>query len=260
MPWLDKGWYLVIEFEKSTSGLFPEALRLAQAQPSYCQLMDHRGHVFHRVILREAEAEQALELLELIQNWSHARAYVKGDPIQPADVMRQIECYALRRHRGTLSGCLLLPQGDWPFPAALGCRWDAVQLEWTGEPFNSWTRYWFQFACLDSDRLLIIDKNRLQARVGSAFAARGACPMVQAARFEQILGRLPDSIDLDKQPEWKRDTHYPLRTSIYMPSALKHDPPVVPTDMDAYRRYMTRILDGLQWDASPRRTPAELTS
>jgi len=258
VPWLDKGWYLVIEFEKSTSGLFPEALRLAQAQPTYCQLMDHRGHVFHRVILRETEAEQALELLEPIQNWSHARAYVKGDPIQPVDAIRQIGCYALRQRRGTLSGCLLLPQGDWPFPAALGCRWDAVQLEWTGEPFNVWARYWFQFARLDSDHLMVIDKDRLRIRIGSAFEARGACPMVQAARFEQILGRLPDSIDLDTQPEWKRDTHYPLRTSPYAPATLRHVPPVVPTDVDAYRRYMTRILDGLQWERSRSNTLAEV--
>jgi len=258
VPWLDKGWYLVIEFEKSTSGLFPEALRLAQAQPTYCQLMDHRGHVFHRVILSETEAEQALELLELIQNWSHARAYVKGNPIQPADVMRQIECYALRRNRGTLSECLLLARGDWPFPAALGCRWDAVQLEWTGEPFNTWTRYWFQIALMDSDHLLVIDKNRLQSRLDTALAAHGSCPMVQAARLEEILGRLPGCIDLDKEPEWRRDSRYPIRTSIYVPSPLRHVPSVVPTDVDAYRRYMTRILDGLQWDTSPYRIPVEL--
>lgn len=260
MAWLDRGWYLVIEFEKSTSGLFKDALRLAQAHPSYCQLMDHRGHVFHRVVMREDDLAQAMELLELIQNWSHARTYFRGDELESSVARSQLECYAWRLSAGGLCTCRLLPEGGWAFPASLGCGWDAVQLQWLGGSRSDGIRHWFHCGRMEKNRLLVVDKDRLWSRVESEIAAHGACPMLDSAAIEQIVRRLPETIDVRREPAWRllnvRELHRVISRP-HFPSYLKELPPVLPRSPEAYDRYMARLLDGLEWQ---RPQVAELTA
>ena len=239
----------MIEFEKSTSGLFKDALRLAQAHPSYCQLMDHRGHVFHRVVMREDDLVQAMELLEMVQNWSHARTYLRGDEIEASVARSQLECYAWRLGTGGLSTCRLLPEGDWAFPAALGCGWDAVQLQWLGNRSEG-IRHWFHCGRIEKNRLLVLDKDRLRQRVEGELAAHGACPMLSSASIEQIVRRLPETIDLRRDPAWRildgRELHRVAVHSHFLSHQMRL-PPVLPRNCEAYDRHMARLLDGLEW-------------
>jgi len=259
MAWLDRGWYLVIEFEKSTSGLFKDALRLAQTHASYCQLMDHRGHVFHRVVMLEDDVAEAMELLEIVQNWSHVRTYFRGDELEASAARGQLECYAWRLGAGGLPTCRLLPEGGWPFPASLGCGWDAVQLQWLG-PRSEGIRHWFQCGRVEKNRLLVVDKDRLRQRVGGELAAHGACPMLDSASIEQIVRRLPETIDVRRESAWRLVAERELDRGARRPHFFNHQvdlPPVLPRNCEAYERYLARLLDGLEWQ--PRQV-AELTA
>ena len=165
MDWVDRGWYLVVEFEKSSSGLFDLALKQAEAHESHCQLMDHRGHVFHRVVYGHDDTPQAIELLDIIGQWRGARAYLKGHAVSPAVVRTQLDCYAWRLKVGRVGECPLLPVPDWPFPTALGCQWGSAVLDWNGPGWGRHCRSWFESGKVEHGCRLVTDKPHLRKRL-----------------------------------------------------------------------------------------------
>ena len=251
MQWTDRGWYLVVEFEKSTSCLFDDALQLARLHGSYCQLMDHRGHVFHRVVFGEGEVQAAIRLLDVVAQWRRARAYLKGHEAPPAAVRCQLDCYAWRQARGRLQECPLLPTGDWPFPQALGCQWGRVMLNWLDDSRRVSLRPWFLFGRIERGHVLVISKRRLRQRVEAEARARGACPIFGAARLPEIVERLPDSIDVEAEPEWRLEVTPTRRSALCASCGVEPLPSVSPKSVGDYRRLMVRLLDGLQFPLPP---------
>ncbi len=243
MPWIDRGWYLVVEFEQSSSNSFERVLRLVRAHESYCQLMDHRGHVFHRVTFSATDASAACGLLDLVKQWRSTRVYVKGDETEPGCVHTQLDCYLWHVEQAGIENCPLGPGRDWPLPKGFGSTWDAIRLIWPGRGGVRW----FEYGAFESKTVYAIEKDLVRRLANEYAEAHRACPLCHAARMDEVLERLPERIDLDDSPEWESVEVVRTHPS-WSGRAAETVVTVQPRSAEAYRRYVDRILDGLQFE------------
>lgn len=78
----DTGWQLILEFGQSSSDYFDMALRHAQKQSGYSQLMDENRKMVYRVTFRKRDMRRFWRLWELVQGWSATRVYLNGDELE----------------------------------------------------------------------------------------------------------------------------------------------------------------------------------
>jgi hypothetical protein len=81
-PEPDNGWQLILEFGQSTSDYFEMALRHAQKQPGYSQLMDENRQMVYRVTFRKRDMRRFWRLWEFVQGWAATRVYLNGDELE----------------------------------------------------------------------------------------------------------------------------------------------------------------------------------
>ena len=84
--------------------------------------------------------------------------------------------------------------------------------------------------------------------------------MLDSASIEQIVRRLPETIDVRRESAWRLVAERELDRGARRPHFFNHQvdlPPVLPRNCEAYERYLARLLDGLEWQ--PRQV-AELTA
>ena len=74
--------HLIIEFGHSRSEVFAYALRQAQKQAGFMQIMDETRHVIYRVPFRRNETRRFWTLWESVQNWSSSRIYCEGRELE----------------------------------------------------------------------------------------------------------------------------------------------------------------------------------
>ena len=83
--WVDRGWYVVTEFERTPSINFQRTVELAKTHPGFTTLMDERNVMIYRNIYRERDLFHFQEMQKLIKNWKGAAGIItfdeKGDPI-----------------------------------------------------------------------------------------------------------------------------------------------------------------------------------
>lgn len=79
--WVDRGWYLVLEFEDTTSDKLDRALRIARRHPGYIKLLDENRQIVHRVLYRRRDLLLFWSLFERVRNWKSTRVYVNGNPV-----------------------------------------------------------------------------------------------------------------------------------------------------------------------------------
>lgn len=75
--------HLILEFEASRSELFDFALRQAQKQPGFLQIMDENRHMVYRVPFRRGDMRHFWQLWTYVQNWSSTRVYCEGRQLDP---------------------------------------------------------------------------------------------------------------------------------------------------------------------------------
>lgn len=81
-PEADSSWQLILEFGHSTSDYFEMALRHAQKQPGYSQLMDENRQMVYRVAFRKRDMRRFWRLWEIVQGWATTRVYLNGDELE----------------------------------------------------------------------------------------------------------------------------------------------------------------------------------
>lgn len=74
--------HLIVEFGHSRSELFAYALRQAQKQSGFQQLMDEDRHMLYRVPFRRNEMRRFWQLWDCVQGWSSTRIYSDGNELQ----------------------------------------------------------------------------------------------------------------------------------------------------------------------------------
>lgn len=245
--WVDRGWYLVTEFEKTPSIHYNKALELARAHPGFIQLMDERNILIYRNIYREHDLAQFQELYKLVKNWKGTRLYFKGDEVEYDTIESGIQCYVRTK---------LLPTPDTPATShqtcenftkhqletsqplgCPGCRRSGVSMEWkTSRAVDSPS--WFFFGSLDPHKVYIINKDELKHGVIGHLAEYASCPLLDLDLVVQFIECLPDRIDPRKDREWvyNKSRQTEIRVQYYK------NPDVLPVSADAYRAYMKRKL------------------
>lgn len=74
--------HLIIEFRQSRSEYFAWALRQAQKQAGFQQLMDEDRHIVYRAPFRRSEQRRFWNLWDCVQSWSSTRLYCQGRELE----------------------------------------------------------------------------------------------------------------------------------------------------------------------------------
>lgn len=247
--WVDRGWYLVTEFEKSSSVNFQKAVELAKTHPGFIQLMDERNILIYRNIYRHYDVGQFQQLYALIKNWKGTRLYFKGMETSYDTIESGIRCYYQTKldHPGTgdldeqAEGCRsfdrhTLETSD--HPGCIGCRRSGVSMEWPpdaeGDKFP-----WFFYGRLDQHQVYALNRDDIQQFVYGHLVLYASCPLLDLDRISEFVRTLPERIDPRKDREWEyRKSTRPDG----IPARFYRLPDVLPKSADAYRLYLKRVL------------------
>ncbi len=74
--------YIIVEFGHSRSEYFSFALKQAQKQRGFAQLLDEDRHLVYRVPYRKNEMRRFWQLWNYVQSWSTTRVYREGSELQ----------------------------------------------------------------------------------------------------------------------------------------------------------------------------------
>lgn len=74
--------HVIVEFGHSRSEYFSFALKQAQKQRGYAQLLDEDRHLVYRVPFRKGEMRRFWQLWNYVQSWSTTRVYCDGRELQ----------------------------------------------------------------------------------------------------------------------------------------------------------------------------------
>lgn len=251
--WIDRGWYLVTEFEKSPSINFQKAITLAQTHPGFIQLMDERNILIYRNIYREHDVRQFRQLYALVKNWKGTRLYFKGDETSYDTIESGIRCYIKtkleyraehiedREDAGEEhNGCKTFTPHRLETSSSLGCvgcRRSGVGMEWPPEPASDMPP-WFFYGRLDRHNVYNLDKEELHQSVDGNLILYASCPLLDLDRISQFVKSLPDRIDPRKDREWE----YRKSESNDVSVRFRRMPDVLPKNPEAYRMYLKRVL------------------
>ncbi len=74
--------HIIVEFGHSRSEYFTFALKQAQKQRGFAQLLDEDRHLVYRVPFRKNEMRRFWQLWNYVQSWSTTRVYLEGRELQ----------------------------------------------------------------------------------------------------------------------------------------------------------------------------------
>jgi hypothetical protein len=250
VQWVDRGWYLVTEFEKTPSVNFRRAVELAKTHPGFIPLMDERNILIYRNIYRENELLLFQELYKFIKNWRGVKLYFKGAQVDFETIESGVLCYIrakLLPGESTTSNspktCRSFNRENLETPLLLGCVgcWRSyISMEW--EPFQSAeVPCWFFFGSLDQHKVYNINKEEMENVAIGHLSEYHSCPLLNLDRIRTFIQQLPDRIDPRKDKEWKYTKNNKKRQT-EMRGEYRKDPDVLPISEEAYRAYLKRML------------------
>lgn len=249
--WIDRGWYLVTEFERTPSINFQWAVELAQSHPEFTPLMDERNVLIYRNIYRKEQLREFQEMYQLIKNWKGAKLYIKGEGVEFDMIGQGIQCYiqTVLSHHKVLSdstgSCHSFPhQNSSQILGCIGCRRSYVSKEW--ENFGSSDiPVWFAFGRLDHNQVYQIHKEDLESAVIGELIEYHYCPLLDLDDIRTFIRELPERIDPRKDREWRynRKRNESRITAAPNPRfnpRASREPAILPVSEEAYRAYLQR--------------------
>lgn len=247
IQWIDRGWYLVTEFEKTSSINFRQAVELARVHPGFIQLMDERNILIYRNIYYERDLLLFQKLYKLIKNWKGTRFYFKGNQIDFEAVESGIRCYLRTKlisgesmMTGAIKTCGNFEKNNLETASLLGwigCWRSYVRMEWESSQ-TAEVPCWFFFGSLNQHKVYIINKEELENVVIGHLIEYYSCPLLDLDRIRAFIRQLPDRIDPKKDREWK----YHNKRQTGMSPVYHKEPGVLPISAETYRAYLKRIL------------------
>jgi hypothetical protein len=244
--WINRGWYLVTEFEQTNSKYFEKALALAQKAPGFIKLMDERNILIYRNIFQPEHLLEFEVLYELIRSWRNTKIYLKGEETDPTIMDEGVSCYIKTKlRRWSSQGCQSFNTEAFKL-GYIGCWHSGVTLHWTPGASSYFSpRCWFFDGVLDSKGIYVIQKDEIYQRVVGSLSEYRHCPLLNLKSLSAFIEQLPDSINPEVDKEWKytkpRRSQHTLRDRSYLED-LYAIPAVIPVSETAYRAYMERIL------------------
>ena len=79
--WVDRGWYLVLEFGETTSDKLERVVRIARRHPGYVKLLDENRQIVYRTLYRRRQLDLFWSLFERVRSWKSTRVFVNGHTV-----------------------------------------------------------------------------------------------------------------------------------------------------------------------------------
>ncbi len=249
--WIDRGWYVAVEFELSTSGRMEDVLELARQNPHFVELVDERGVTVYRTIFFKPDFPRFDRLYSLIGTWKSTTLYVKGDKIPREQLDEWYLCYKVYwGHRKSLTAkdnCGVSKVNR--FPDFLGCFERNIYLRWRDPLYAHYqhlSRTWYSFGERTRDRF-VLDKPAMTAFLKKLNIDYEACPCYDHERIERVLRKLPQEINPAVHKEWLFKEDYlksiGARSYVNYDIAISTLNAIVPSDEKSYHAFMERLLD-----------------
>lgn len=244
--WVDRGWYLVSEFEQTNSKNFQKALALAQKSPGFTKLMDERNVLIYRNLYRPENLIEFEELYSLIRTWRNTRVYIRGEEVNPTLFNEGVACYIKTKlRRWSYYTCQSFDEKEFKL-GYLGCFHSGVTLDWIpGASTYFSSRCWFYDGVLNSRGVYVIQKEEIYQRALGGLMEYQHCPLLDLKALSALINRLPDSINPHTDKEWKYTRNPRFKRVLRGNSDFEeeyHLPPVIPISEVTYQEYMKRIL------------------
>ncbi|MFN7976054.1 MAG: hypothetical protein U0166_27590 [Acidobacteriota bacterium] len=251
--WADRGFYVVVEFEQSSSKNFGDVLSVARACPGYVELILEGGLVVHRNLFRKEDLGRFPELFSKVAGWRSTRFFINGDPVTHEIVQETVMCY-VERGGPAAEAKVLCGQSrvrGWPLPEFLGCHRYKVLLN--RNPFyrdgdQAWD--WYEYGRVvgpPGARQLQIDKEQMKRHLSKG----SYCPNFRKAWLAESIDRLPEAVPLDppaRDIEWKlvggADGAAP-------PHVARRGSGVFPAKSTEYKSYLRELCRRGQWTTAP---------
>lgn len=220
--WVDRGWYVVLDFGSSRSPQFKEVEELARSLPDHQELLDENGQVIYRNIFRQNSMLDFMLLYQLVSSWKSCLVYVNGNKVDlSVDEMNGLSCY-LASLESNPNYCRNMPLVKTKgVPEYIGCVKSHVAIyPWGWKP-------WYNFVTRIHDgRYAEVNVADILNTVQDNLQAVSLCPLINWDRTQAIIEALPARIDMDAWPYWHINEH-------------RH---ISPRSVSDYFDYMLKIL------------------
>lgn len=251
LTWVDRGWYLVLEFFQSSSRRFEQTVELARGLPNFQELVDEKSATIYRNIFFEHDFHKIRPLYERVQNWKQVRIFVNGDPITKTQFDYWFSCQQFYWQARPLPANAVCGRSKSAYPDFLGCHNRNVFLKWRDPLMNSYhysSRMWYAFGSLDeAHREYVLDKPAMLAFLEKVNTNYQNCPCYRQRWIDEQLAHLPKRIPVsDDDGTWitKEDYLRLNRTRFYHPFIIGHSdiPEICPKNQPGYERYMSGLF------------------
>ncbi len=245
--WVDRGWYLVTEFERTPSIHFSRAVDLSLEHPEFTPLIDERNVMIHRNMYRPEHLLLFQDMFRLIKNWKGAKLYIKGERVAFDMLGQGLHCYCqtvLSHKPPSQEGCRRFSKMSGR--GCLACRRSYVGMEWNGGESQEFP-IWFAFGRLDRHQVYRIHKENLESAVIGELIEYHYCPLINLDDIRRVIRALPDRIDPRKDREWSytdrldAQAHSPAPPPVRMAPGASGQPAVTPVSEEAYRKYLEAL-------------------
>lgn len=210
MEWKDRGWYLVFEFQNTSSKNFDEVLEKARTLPNFSELVDEKGNLFHRNIFFGEDYEKAYSLSEQIKNWKDTRFYLKGNSFDINEISAFDSCFRSRKSTFTNSEfCEKFVETNpkQKFPDFVSCdSQNKIQISlpdnYTLESEINLDNFWFSFNSTLDFQHFKIQKAKIWERVLFLTNPYKNCPRFCLKHLEELVYLLPEKIKATQKGIW----------------------------------------------------------
>ncbi len=84
--WINRGWYVALEFGESSSSNFTSVVNTARRHPGFVKLLDEKREIVYRNIYTHSDLAKFWRLFGMVRAWRNTRVFVNGQPVGLLDV------------------------------------------------------------------------------------------------------------------------------------------------------------------------------
>ncbi len=251
VQYIDRGWYVALEFELSSSVKFEAALALARQNPHFTELVDERGVSIYRAIYFKDLFPKFHDLYDIVGGWKNTRYYFKGHELRQTDFDIWYPCFRTYwGHRRSLNITDYCGQSRVnPYPDFIGCYDRNIFLRWR-DPlmihYHQHSRMWYSFGKRVSGGFQL-DKPAMHHYLRNLNHDFHPCPAYGHHMIDQVVHKLPNVIQIADRKQWLYKEDF-LKLSerqammFHYEIALSVLPEICPVSEKIYYKYLDQCF------------------
>lgn len=84
--WVDRGWYVVLEFGESSSEKLNRVVTIARRHPGFMRLLDENREIVYRTVYQRRDLNKFWTLFDRVRTWKSTRVFINGNPTRIEDL------------------------------------------------------------------------------------------------------------------------------------------------------------------------------